>query len=99
MSLIPGLGRSPGGGNGNPLQYSRLRNPMDRGAWRATVRGVAELDTTDQAYTHTHRPLNSGAEPTCLLACTSHEHPVLINLHRAHHFASSELRQKESEPR
>ena len=35
-----GLGRSPGGGNGNPLQYSRLGNPMDRGAWRATVYGV-----------------------------------------------------------
>ena len=36
----PGLGRSPEGGNGNPLQYSRLGNPMDRGAWRATVHGV-----------------------------------------------------------
>ena len=40
--LIPGLGRSPGEGNGNPLQYSCLGNPMDRGAWRATVRGVAK---------------------------------------------------------
>ena len=35
--LIPGLGRSSGGGHGNPLQYSCLENPMDRGAWRATV--------------------------------------------------------------
>ena len=44
---IPGLGRSPEEGNGNPLQYSCLGNPMDRGAWRATVHGVAkELDTT-----------------------------------------------------
>ena len=34
---IPGLGRSPGGGHGNPLQYSCLENPMDRGAWQATV--------------------------------------------------------------
>ena len=42
---IPGLGRSPGGGNGNPLQYARLENPMDRGAWRATVHGVAESQT------------------------------------------------------
>ena len=40
--LIPGLGRSPGEGNGNPLQYSCLGNPMDRGAWRATVHGVTE---------------------------------------------------------
>ena len=44
--LIPGLGRSPGGGNVNPLQYSRLENPMDRGAWTATVHGVTESDTT-----------------------------------------------------
>ena len=45
MDLIPELGRSPGGGNGNPLQYSCLENSRDRGAWRAAVRGVAELDT------------------------------------------------------
>ena len=44
--LIPGLGRSPGEGNGNPLQYSCLENPMDRGAWQATVHGVAESDMT-----------------------------------------------------
>ena len=37
LGLIPGSGRSPGGGNDNPLQYSCLENPMDRGAWRATV--------------------------------------------------------------
>ena len=44
---IPGWGRSPGEGNGNPLQYSCLENPMDRGAWRATVCGVTkELDKT-----------------------------------------------------
>ena len=39
--MIPGLGSSPGEGNGNPLQYSCLENPMDRGAWRAMVHGVA----------------------------------------------------------
>ena len=44
---IPGLGRSPEEGNGNPLQYSCLENPMDRGAWQATVHGISkELDTT-----------------------------------------------------
>ena len=42
LGLIHGLGGSPGEGNGNPLQYSCLENPTDRGAWRATVREVAE---------------------------------------------------------
>jgi len=41
--LIPGSGRSPGERNGNPLQYSCLENPMDRGAWWATVHGVARV--------------------------------------------------------
>ena len=57
--MIPGLGRSPGGGNGNLLQYSCLGNPMDRGPWRTTARGVTkESDTTEQlsarAHTDTH---------------------------------------------
>ena len=48
LGLIPGLGRSPGDGNGNPLQYACLENPMDRGAWWAAVYGVAqELDMTE----------------------------------------------------
>ena len=42
---IPGSGRSPGEGNGNPLQYSYLENPMDRGAWQATVHGVSKSRT------------------------------------------------------
>ena len=45
LGLIPGLGRSPGGGNGNPPQYSCLENSTDRGAWRATVHGVAKSET------------------------------------------------------
>ena len=45
MGLIPGLGRFPGGGHGNPLQYSCLENPMDRGVWRAIVHGVIEHQT------------------------------------------------------
>ena len=45
VGLIPGSGRSPGGGHGNPLQYSCLENPMDRGAWRATVYRVAKSQT------------------------------------------------------
>ena len=48
MGWIPGLGRSPGGGHGNPLQYSCLENLMDRGIWWATVHGVAKkLDTAE----------------------------------------------------
>ena len=47
VGLIHGLERSPGGGHGNPLQYSCMGNPMDRGAWQATVYGVTkELDKT-----------------------------------------------------
>ena len=45
VGLIPGWGRSPGGGHGNPLQYSCLENPTDRGAWCATVHGVAKSQT------------------------------------------------------
>ena len=46
--LIPGLGRSSGEGKGSPIQYSCLKNPMDRGTWQATVYGVAEWDRTEQ---------------------------------------------------
>ena len=46
--LIPGLGRSPGGGHGSPLQYSCMDNPMDRGAWWDTVHRVTESDTTEE---------------------------------------------------
>jgi len=45
LSLIPGLGRSPGEGKGYPLQYSGLENSMDRGAWQATVHGVSKSQT------------------------------------------------------
>ena len=45
MGLIPGLGRSPGGGHSNPLQYSFLENPMDRGDWWATVQSISQSRT------------------------------------------------------
>ena len=71
---IPGLGRSPGGGHGNPLQYSCLENPMDRGAWRAIAHGVAKTQTqlewlsTHFSPTPTCHPTNwrhSGKESSC----------------------------------
>ena len=54
--LIPGSGRSPGGGNGNPLKYSCLGNPMDRGAWWAIVHSVAKSQTqlSMHMYIHMH---------------------------------------------
>ena len=61
MGLIPGSGRVPGEGNGNPLQYSCLRNPMDRGAWQPTVYEVTKRVRHDSAtkqqqmHTYTYR--------------------------------------------
>ena len=51
LGLIPGLGRSPGEGNGKALQYSCLENPMDGGAWQATVHGVAQSRTQLSDFT------------------------------------------------
>ena len=61
LNSIPGLGRSPGEGNGNPLQYSCMENPMDRGAWQAIVHGVTKswIWLNDKhTHTHTHTKLN-----------------------------------------
>ena len=54
LGLIPGLGRSPGEGNGNPLQYSCLENPMNRGAWWAIVHGVTKSRTRLSDFTSLH---------------------------------------------
>ena len=62
--LIPGLGRSSGEGNGNPLQYSCLENPMDRGAWQATVHGVAKSWTQLSDFTSF---LSFTSEMNCVL--------------------------------
>ena len=61
LDLIPGLGRSPGEGNGNPLQYSCLENPMDREAWTAKVHGVdKELDSAVKSQSLAKAPTLSG---------------------------------------
>ena len=63
---MPGFGRSPGGENGNPLQYSCLGNSTDRGAWWATIQGVAKSQTWLRKYTHTllwHRAFSFGHFP------------------------------------
>ena len=79
---IPGWGRSPGGGYGNPSQYFCLENPKDRGAWQVTIHGVAEPDLSETtALTHTNvgDPVRSlvWEDPTCLGAAIE---PVLWSL-------------------
>ena len=59
----PGLGRSPGGGHGNPLQYSCLEKPMNRGAWRATVHGVTKSCTQLNVRAHAHTHTRMGYSP------------------------------------
>ena len=66
----PGSGRSPGEGNGNPLQWSRPENSTDRGAWQATVHRMAESDTTEQ-LTHTHLSSHSPGTTSSKKAASS----------------------------
>ena len=69
---IPGLGRCPGGGHGNPLQYSYLKNPMNRGTWRAMVHGVAKSWTrlSDLASIHRSIFISEQGELTYSMLCT-----------------------------
>ena len=71
---IPGLERSSGEGNGNPLQYSCLENSMDGGAWQATVHGVAESQTRLSDFTSTCLPVGTMRE--------THTHTVLRHAHK-----------------
>ena len=66
MGLIPGLGRSPGGGNGNPLQYSCLGNPMDRGSCWAAVHGITK-ESNNSLLSKQHANFYAGAviNPDC----------------------------------
>ena len=65
VGSVPGLGRSPGGGHGNPLQDSCLENPMERGAWRATVHRVAQSQTLLKRLS-THALIRSSPEASKL---------------------------------
>ena len=67
LGSIPRSGRSPGEGNGNPLQYSCLENPMDRGAWWATVHGVTKSWTRLSNLTFISDPLHCTARTTATL--------------------------------
>ena len=67
QGLSPGLGITPGRRNGNPLQYSCLENSMDRGAWWATVHGVAELDMTERLH---FTSIQGESHPPGLLLCS-----------------------------
>ena len=55
IGSIPGSGRSPGGGNGNPLQHFCLVNPMDRGAWRTTIHRITKIQTQLSNWAHTYK--------------------------------------------
>ena len=74
----PGLGRSPGGGYGNPLQYSCLKNPMDRGAWRTTVHGVAKSRTWLSNWANAQGGSSRG--PHFLFGCYSLKSFLLFTL-------------------
>ena len=92
---IPGGGRSPGEGHGNPLQYSCLENPMGRGAWWATVHGVAKNQTRLNhrvcahvcacTHTHTHTPLFKGGVGRRGPEANEEKHPEKKRLARNSH--------------
>ena len=73
LGSIPGSGRSPGGGNGNPLQYSCLENPTDGGAWLATVHGVSKSWTRLSDFTIT---ITAAAAAKSLQACPTLCDPI-----------------------
>ena len=76
--LIPGLGRSPGEGNGNPLQYSCLENRMDRGAWRATVHGITKTGARRKVLAQhgSGEALHPIRSQLCLWYCSTHSFRV-----------------------
>ena len=82
---VPRSRRSPGEGNGSPLQYSCLGNPMDRGAWQDTIRGVAESSTTKQQQKH-QLYFNKARGKNVFTAFILSYFPVFLILIRLYHF-------------
>ena len=80
QSSVPMLGRSPGGGNGNLLQYSCLQNPMDRGAWWATVHGVAKSQTPLRYWAHIHTRRALSQQHLKNVCVISSNHVVILNV-------------------
>ena len=76
MGLIPGMGRSPGGRHGNPLQYSCLENPMDRGDWWAIVYRVKESDMTEWLTLHFFTVPFSSVAQSCPILCDPMDYTV-----------------------
>ena len=83
LGLIPVLGRYPGGGQGNPLQYSCLENLMDRGAWWATVHGVTKSWIQWKQACTLHHPINIISSPSPSLS--HHHHHAIVFILPAHH--------------
>ena len=78
LGSVPGWGRSPGGGHGNPLQYSCLENPMDRGAWWATVHGGTKSQTgLKDSHTHTEGRSKGSLLFRCCLSSWMHHNSSL----------------------
>ena len=80
LGSISWLGRSPGGGNDNPLQYSRLEYPMDRGAWWAIVHGGCKgSDPTEYTHTHTHTHTHKFSSFVSILECKFYLSSILLH--------------------
>ena len=88
--LIPDLGRSPRGGNGNPFQYSCLENPMDRGAWQATVYKVTKSQTRLNDFTLTFQLLSS-AELLVTPWTAAHQAPLSMGFSRQEYWSGVPL--------
>ena len=91
LGSIPGSGRSPGEGNGNPLHYSCPENSMDRGAWWATVHGVAKSQThlSHNTHTHTHTHTHTQRSLSVISPEDHYVKPAVVGFARGPQWAGS----------